>query len=72
MGIKGCNAPRAAGFQEERNPPQADSVVYCKCIILVPYNISILPYYCNNVPYYENSIAKYSIVKYHIMVTDKI
>ena len=43
LGIKGCNAPRATDFREETNPPQADSEVYCKRIILVPYNISILP-----------------------------
>ncbi len=26
LGKKGCNAPRATDFREERNPPQADSV----------------------------------------------
>jgi hypothetical protein len=26
-GKKGCNAPRATNFREERNPPQADSIV---------------------------------------------
>jgi hypothetical protein len=27
LGKKVCNAPRATDFREERNPPQADSIV---------------------------------------------
>jgi hypothetical protein len=27
LGKKGCYAPRATDFREERNPPQADSIV---------------------------------------------
>ena len=27
LGKKGCHAPRATDFREERNPPQADSIV---------------------------------------------
>jgi hypothetical protein len=27
LGKKGCYAPRATNFREERNPPQADSIV---------------------------------------------
>ena len=27
LGKKGCNTPRATDFREERNPPQANSIV---------------------------------------------
>jgi len=66
---KGCYAPRATDFREERNPPQAYSIVsinreYVVYHTILQYYHTILQY-CTI--YYENSIAKN-----HIMVTHKI
>jgi hypothetical protein len=45
---KGCYAPRATDFREERNPPQADSIVSVlidsKLCTTQYYNITILQY----------------------------
>ncbi len=48
FGKKGCYAPRATDFREERNPPQADSIVSVlidsKLCTIHYYNITILQY----------------------------
>ena len=46
----GCYAPRAADFQEERNPPQADTILIERKLCTIR---TILQYYhCNTVPSY--------------------
>ena len=60
MGKKVCNAPRATDFREERNPPQADSIVSNSKLCTIQYcNITIPD--CNSVPYYVKSIAIFHI-----------
>ena len=60
LGKKVCNAPRATDFREERNPPQADSIVSNSKLCTIQYCNITIPY-CNIVPYYVKSIAIYHI-----------
>ena len=49
MGKKVCNAPRATDFREERNPPQADSIVSNNKLCTIQYCNITIPY-CD-IPY---------------------
>ena len=62
LGKKVCNAPRATDFREERNPPQADSIVSNNKLCTIQYCNITIPY-CNIVPYYVKSIAMYHIAR---------
>ena len=49
LGKKVCNAPQAADFREERNPPQADSIVSNNKLCTIQYCNITIPY-CD-IPY---------------------